>query len=180
MFARLTQRIEKAAPLDPASKVMSKLSDPLAVPVLRGDWLGHALHPMLTDIPIGLWTASTLLDLGGGKASRPAARLLVGMGLVAAVPTAAAGLAEWKSLPDRASRRIATVHAAGNVLALGLYLGSWLSRRGGRHKAGAVWGLAGGLLAAGTGYLGGHLSFALGVGTGDRDRPASERDLEFR
>ena len=179
-MARVTQNIEKSAPLDPAASVLSGLSDMVAVPALRGDWLGHALHPMLTDIPIGFWTASTVLDLVGGTASRPAARRLVGLGLVAAVPTAAAGLAEWKSLPDRASRRVATVHAAGNVLALGLYLGSWLSRRRGQHTAGAIWGLAGGLLAAGTGYLGGHLSFAMGVGTGDRGRPESDTDLELR
>ncbi len=177
-FIRATQRIEKWAPLDSAANGISKLSVPVAVPALRGDWLGHALHPMLTDAPIGLWTASMVLDLVGGKASRPAARRLVGMGLLAAVPTAAAGLAEWESLPNRASRRVATAHAAGNVLVLGLYLRSWLSRRGGRHTAGALWGFAGGVLAAVTGYLGGHLSFALGVGTGERGRPTGDSGHE--
>ena len=39
---------------------------------LSGIWLGHALHPLLTDLPIGTWTSAVLLDwLGGGRAPRP-------------------------------------------------------------------------------------------------------------
>ncbi|MEX2423122.1 MAG: DUF2231 domain-containing protein [Acidimicrobiia bacterium] len=167
-FMRAARAIEQWAPLDPIAAALARLSDAVTIPALRGDWLGHALHPMLTDAAIGLWSASTILDVAGGETSRPAARRLVGLGLVAAVPTAVTGLAEWKSLPNRASRRVATVHAVGNSVVLVLYLRSWLLRRGGRQAAGVRWALAGGVLAAGTGYLGGHLSFGLGVGIGER------------
>ncbi len=39
---------------------------------LHGTWLGHPLHPALTDLPVGAWTASALFDLlervNGGRA----------------------------------------------------------------------------------------------------------------
>src|SRR5262245_66303584 len=30
---------------------------------LHGTWLGHPLHPVLTDVPLGAWTVATVLDL---------------------------------------------------------------------------------------------------------------------
>lgn len=178
-FLLATEHIEKWEPLDQLDEVMSKAGAAASRPGLRGDWLGHALHPMLTDLPLGMWMSAAVLDLIGGKSSRRAAQRLVGGGVLAAVPTAAAGLSEWESLPHRASRRVATVHAVGNTLVLGLYLRSWLARRSGRQATGVVWGLAGGVLAIVTGYLGGHLSFTLGVGMGERGGPgAGERERE--
>jgi uncharacterized membrane protein len=141
--------------------------------VLRGRWLGHALHPLLTDLPLGCWLSACLLDLGGGRSSRKAARRLVGMGLLAAVPTAASGLAEYDTIDSERTARVAAVHGAGNVGVIVCYLASWRARRGGHHLRGVTWGLAGGLLAIVTGYLGGHLSFARGVGAGERWSPTS-------
>src|SRR2546429_5163192 len=63
--------------------------------LLSGADLGHPLHPMLTDLPIGAWVMSALLDAVGGPAAEGAADLLVTAGVVAAVPTAAAGLNGW-------------------------------------------------------------------------------------
>ena len=71
-------------------------------------WLGHPLHPLLTDLPIGFWTSAFVLDLVGGPGSRDASRQLVAWGVVSAVPTAAAGLADWPGL-DRAG----PAHRAG-------------------------------------------------------------------
>src|ERR1700710_476864 len=55
--------------------------------MLSGAWLGHALHPILTDVPIGTWTSATLLDIAGGDDGESAAELLIGAGLAAALPT---------------------------------------------------------------------------------------------
>ena len=41
---------------------------------LSGTWLGHAVHPMLTDLPIGFWTSAFTLDLLGGRHSRQIGR----------------------------------------------------------------------------------------------------------
>jgi uncharacterized membrane protein len=129
---------------------------------LRGDALGHALHPVLTDLPLGCWTSATILDLVGFKRSRPAATTLLAIGLVAAVPTAAAGLVDFQETRGR-DRRIAAVHAAGNSAAVLCYAASLRARLRGRHFRGVVDALAGAALTAGAGHLGGHLALNQGL-----------------
>jgi nitrite reductase/ring-hydroxylating ferredoxin subunit/uncharacterized membrane protein len=142
--------------------------------VLSGTYIGHPLHPVLTDLPIGAWTMAALLDVTGGRASEPAADALVAVGIAAAVPTAAAGLNDWSDTQG-ASRRTGLVHALANSTALGLYVGSLVARRGGRRGLGKALGLAGlGLVSFG-GFLGGHLTYADAVNvnkTADRRGPA--------
>jgi len=81
--------------------------------------MGHALHPSLTDLPLGMWTAASVLDLFAGDESRPAARRLVGVGLLAAGPTALTGWAEWSRTGPRA-QRVGLAHAGLNVAAVAL------------------------------------------------------------
>lgn len=131
--------------------------------VLGGRWLGHALHPMLTDFPLGAWTSATLLDLVGGKAARPAARRLVGFGILTAVPTALAGASDWTAA-TRQQRRVGVVHAASNTVGLACYTASWLARRRGKHWRGVALALAGGVAGTVGGFLGGHLSLAQDTG----------------
>lgn len=133
---------------------------------LLGTWLGHGLHPLMTDLPIGMWTSATLLDLVGGRRSRPAAKRLVGAGIITALPTAATGLAEWLHV-DRASRRVGVVHAGSNTVGLALYVLSYMARRKGHHLRGAALALLGGAAATAGGYLGGHLAIARKDGTRD-------------
>ncbi|HMM96011.1 DUF2231 domain-containing protein [Phycicoccus sp.] len=132
--------------------------------VLRGDWLGHALHPVLTDVVIGTWTSASLLDVVGGEESRDAARTLVGVGLAAVGPTAWTGWAEWAGA-GRREQRVGVVHAVSNGLAIGLYAASYVSRRRGRHSAGARLALAGFAVSGAAAYLGGHLAAARDVGS---------------
>jgi nitrite reductase/ring-hydroxylating ferredoxin subunit/uncharacterized membrane protein len=139
---------------------------------LSGTWLGHALHPLLTDVPIGCWTSSLMLDLlGGRRGGRRAADRLIAIGVLAALPTAVSGLADWGDT-QAAERRVGLVHAAANVAALGLYCRSLGARRRGRRTRGVGLSLiAAGALGAG-GYLGGHLAYVRGLGV---DRTAFER-----
>jgi hypothetical protein len=130
--------------------------------VLRGDWLGHAVHPILTDVVIGTWTSATLLDLVGGNGSRGAAQRLVATGLLAVGPTAWTGWAEWSGA-GRREKRVGLVHAVSNGVAAGLYAASWLSRRRGRHARGAGLALAGASVSGVGAYLGGHLVAARDV-----------------
>ena len=130
---------------------------------LQGAWLGHAAHPMLTDLPIGFWTSAFVLDLVGGRRSRGAADAFVGLGVVSAVPTAAAGLADWSEL-DAPERRRGLVHAVMNLLATVLYGMSFVERLRGRRRRGVMLGLAGASAATAGGYLGGHLVYRRGVG----------------
>jgi nitrite reductase/ring-hydroxylating ferredoxin subunit/uncharacterized membrane protein len=133
---------------------------------LSGTWLGHPLHPLLTDVPIGTWTSATLLDLLGGRASRPAAQRLIGVGLLAAAPTAWSGWSDWAdSEPaDDQVRRIGIVHASANGVAAALYGASLVARRRGAHTTGVLLGLAGASAVGAGGWLGGDLAYARGVG----------------
>jgi nitrite reductase/ring-hydroxylating ferredoxin subunit len=105
---------------------------------------------------------SALLDFVGGAKAEPTADLLVGAGILSAIPTAATGLNDWSDTIG-GERRIGVVHASANVVALSMYAASLLARRSGSRGAGKVLGLAGfGVLVSGA-YLGGHLSFGKGV-----------------
>jgi uncharacterized membrane protein len=139
---------------------------PAAAGALRGLWLGHALHPLLTDFPLGAWMSASFLDLFGGTHARQASQRLVGFGLLAAIPTAAAGLAEWRETGGGA-RRVGVVHAGVNSTATLLYGSSWLARRRGAHRAAIALGVGGGVVATLGGYFGGHLTLVRKIGTSD-------------
>lgn len=131
---------------------------------LRGDWLGHALHPLLTDVVLGSWTSALVLDAVGGRDSRVAARRLVGTGLLAVGPTAWSGWAEWSTAGPR-DRRVGLVHAVTNGVAIGLYGASYVARRRDRHRAGVSLALMGQAVSGAGAYLGGHLATARKVGS---------------
>ncbi len=176
----LTQTLERAEAVDTGARVLQPLADavtcvPAVDAALRGTWLGHAVHPMLTDFPLGAWTSTTLLDLFGGPRARPAATGLLAFGVAAAIPTALAGLAEWRAT-DGAARRVGIVHAGVNTTALALYTASLVTRLRGRYRAATGLGVAGGLTATTGGYIGGHLSLVRKIGTADpafADSPGS-------
>jgi nitrite reductase/ring-hydroxylating ferredoxin subunit/uncharacterized membrane protein len=165
---RLTGRLEGASWLDAPSKALAGAVDRALGPgrakdTLSGTWLGHPLHPVLTDVPIGAWTSVAALDVLGGERARDGDDALVALGVLAAAPAMAAGLADWADTIG-AERRVGFAHAAANTTALVMYIASWVARRTGRRGVGVALGLAGAATVAAGGYLGGHLSFASGVG----------------
>ncbi|MBT0994509.1 hypothetical protein KIN34_09440 [Cellulomonas sp. DKR-3] len=162
---RATDAIESRAALDsPAAALRGVADRVLAQPrlqaLLRGVPLGHAAHPLLTDVPIGMWVSASALDLLAPVAGRRASQRLVGLGVLAAAPTVLTGLADWRASEplDERVRRVGVVHAAANATATAFYAGSWLARRRGRHTVGVALALAGGTVAGVGGYLGGHLT----------------------
>ena len=165
---RFPEVIEGLSFLDPPSEAVGRFVSKTVPPgpvkdLLSGTWLGHAAHPLLTDLPIGFWTSAWVLDIVGGVRSGPAARKLVGLGILAAVPTAATGASDWADTTG-GERRVGLVHAAANSAALGAFVVSYLHRRRGNRLKGFAWGSLGALSATAGGHLGGHLINALGVG----------------
>jgi len=161
-------RIEKAAWLDriadASQAVLHAVFRPgLAKDVASGTPVGHPVHPLLVTVPIGSWVAASYLDLAGGRRSRKAARRLVGFGIATAVPAAITGASDWSDTSG-AERRVGLVHAAANYTALSLYCASWLARRRRQHATGVALAAAGATVLTVSGWLGGHLSYALGVG----------------
>ena len=163
---KLTSRLERFDAVDrvagPVRELVAKAitAGPLK-DALSGTWLGHPFHPLLIAVPIGSFVGTSVLDLTSGD-NAAAARRLVGLGVLSAVPTAASGLSDWSDTTG-AEQRVGAVHAALNLAAVALYGASWVRRRRG-DGAGTVLALAGGALVGAAGYLGGHLSYALGVG----------------
>src|SRR6187402_3905469 len=89
-LAGFVERVEHDGRLDALVSKLGPLARRIAdgpqAPLLRGDPLGHALHPMLTDLPIGFFTSSFMLDLAGGRRGRHASQTLIGLGLISLVP----------------------------------------------------------------------------------------------
>lgn len=176
----LARRLEKVDALDkmaaPLAAAVKKAIGPgLRKDLLSGVGLGHPLHPALTDIPIGAFTGATILDLVGRGRHEPAAEALLGAGILAALPTAAAGLADWSDTYG-GEQRVGLVHAAGNVAALALFGASLAARRAGAQGLGRVLSFAGFGVLGGSGYLGGYLSFARGVGVNNAFNEAKPKD----
>ena len=165
---RLARAIEESAAADRLSALLAPFAGPVGATglgdLLRDRLVGHALHPAVTDVPIGAWTAATVIDVRGRRAERRAATAFEALGLLAAVPTALTGLAEW-SRTGGADRRVGSAHAAVNTLALGLHASSWAARRSGRHGLGVTAGLLGNALVGVSAFLGGHLTTVRKVGS---------------
>jgi nitrite reductase/ring-hydroxylating ferredoxin subunit/uncharacterized membrane protein len=165
----LAERIEELQQLDGAGEALKSLVDRYVHPrtevkdLLSGTWLGHPLHPVLTDVVLGAWTSSFLLDLIPGRRTRKASNRLVDIGILAAAPTALAGLSDWADTWGR-TRRVGLVHASANVVALYLYVRSSVARKRGRRLRGRWLSIAGFGVVTTSAYLGGHLSFGKGIG----------------
>ena len=147
---------------DPARKAVVAVLRPQVVKdVLHGTWLGHPVHPVVVQLPVGAWTSAGLLDLV--PPMRPAATLLIGTGCAAAVPAALSGAADWAE-QGTGVRRLGVLHAAANTAALGLYLGSLVARARGRGGLGRALSWTGLAIATGSASIGGHMSYAQSSG----------------
>ena len=162
-------RIERAEALDrPAAAVRAVVQRVLGnralKDVLHGVWLGHPLHPGLAAVAAGSFISATVLDtvgtpVGGGRAP---SSFLIATGLALSPPTAAAGWADWaESHEDQ--QRVGLVHAAANVVGIGLYAAALVQRLRGR-SSGRLLSVAAGAAAGAGALLGGHMGYRQAVG----------------
>lgn len=162
------RQIEKMEQIDQMSAPMIKFArratgSDAVKSALSGTWLGHQLHPMLTDIPIGSWMAAGFLDIVGPIGSHKYARRLVGLGILAAIPAAASGASDWSETMG-SQQRVGYVHAMANSTALLLQTTSYLMRRKDKNARAALVSMAALATTAVAGYLGGHLLQNIGLG----------------
>ncbi|MCC6328798.1 MAG: Rieske 2Fe-2S domain-containing protein [Acidobacteria bacterium] len=134
---------------------------------LHGTWLGHPLHPALTDIPLGAWTAALVFDLmaeaDGAANPKAAADVAITVGLAGAAGAAVTGLTDW-SATGGSARRSGLLHGLLNVGATALYGASLWRRSAGDRRNGRTLAYAGYAVSAMAAYLGGHLVFSEQVG----------------
>ena len=167
----LLERLGRLEAVDAPAQAVAKFvrnakRPPKIDEALSGTWLGHPVHPLLILLPMGSWTSAVVLDWLGGRDAEKAADILLGVGIAGAVPTVATGYADWADTEpgNDTVRRIGIVHAALNASATILFGASLAARGGGSRGSGKLLALAGmGAISAG-GYLGGHLTYAEGVG----------------
>ncbi|HEY0069322.1 MAG TPA: Rieske 2Fe-2S domain-containing protein [Chloroflexia bacterium] len=140
----------------------------LAKDFLNGVWLGHPLHPVITDVPVGAWTITQLLDLislfrGDDAGLDEAADISLGAGIVAALGAAVTGLVDWSDVGG-SHRRMGMAHALINVGGLTLNVASLALRAGGKKHRGLARSLSAGgyLLNATAAYVAGELVYNLG------------------
>jgi len=134
--------------------------DVLAVlDVLHGRWLGHALHPALSDLPIGFWTGSFLLDVAGKD---DAAKLLSAAGTAGGVAAFATGVADW-SVTDGRDRRLGLLHGLLNTAGMAMQVVSLAARLRGRRRQARNWSGASLAVTYASAYLGGHLVMERGL-----------------
>src|SRR5437868_5578871 len=127
---------------------------------LNGTWLGHPLHPVATDIPLGAWTVTLLLDAieNGDRRSglARAADASLALGLAGAAASAVSGLTDWSDT-DARPRRVGMAHAILNVGGTLLFAGSLFSRKKGCRMTGKTLAIAGYLSIITAAYFGGQL-----------------------
>ncbi|MFI6001971.1 DUF2231 domain-containing protein [Streptomyces sp. NPDC051366] len=129
--------------------------------LLRGRPLGHPVHPVLVQVPIGCWLSAAVLDVVPG--TQRAATTLTAVGLAGVAPAAVAGWADWADLPPEQAR-VGLAHAVSNVAAVACYTVSLAARLRGRSTKGRLWSWGGLTAVAVTGALGGHVAYRQAVG----------------
>ena len=132
---------------------------------LHGVWLGHPLHPVVTDVPLGAWTTALALDAAanGDPGMRRAATFAMGVGLAGALGAAVTGLTDW-SETDGKSRRAGLVHGLLNITATALFATAFALRRSDSHNNGRTCAWTGYAVALGAAYLGGDLVYGQRIG----------------
>jgi nitrite reductase/ring-hydroxylating ferredoxin subunit/uncharacterized membrane protein len=144
---------------------------------MHGVWLGHPLHPVFTDVPIGAWTTSLVLDAVGAiredEGLERASDVAMAVGLVGAVGAAVTGLTDWSETQGR-SRRTGLLHGLLNITATALYATAYALRKSGSRSAGTSCALAGYTIALGAAFLGGDLVYDQRIGVTHADVPQPE------
>jgi len=145
---------------------------------LHGTWLGHPLHPMLTDVPIGAWTVTAVLDgldgISGRETFGRAAQITLTLGLVGAAGAALTGLADWSKIGRGGARRVGLAHGPLNTTSVACYVTSLILRRRQARRAGRGFAWLGFLISTAAAYLGGHLVYSQQIGvdhTADQSPP---------
>lgn len=164
-WLKTLDRIERTTVTDPAIRVLQRgiRSLPLGGmrDLLRGRPLGHPVHPVLVQVPIGCWLSASVLDFMPG--TQHAASTLTAVGLAGVAPAAVAGWADWADLPPEQAR-VGLAHAASNVAAVACYTASLTARLRGHSAKGRLWALGGMAAVAVSGALGGHVAYRQAVG----------------
>jgi len=141
---------------------------------LHGKWLGHALHPMITDVPIGAWTTAVALDtmeLCGSDKYKAGADAAVTIGLAGAAGAAVTGLTDWTGT-TQIERKAGLAHALLNIGATALFLTSAILRKNEKSRKTAIsLSILGYCITTASAYIGGNLVYNQQMGVNHAAAP---------
>ena len=142
---------------------------------LHGVWLGHPLHPVFTDMPLGAWTTALALDAASkdDAGMRRAATFAMGVGLIGALGAAVTGLTDWSETNGR-SRRAGLIHGLLNLSATTCFATAFALRQKDSHDTGRTCAWTGYAIALGAAYLGGDLVYGQRIGVTHADAELPE------
>ncbi len=153
---------------------------------LNGSWLGHPVHPVLTDVPIGAWLLTVIFDIiwlisptSFAWAARGAEAAVI-VGILGALGAVATGLTDWSDTYG-AERRVGLNHAIYNTSALILYIVSLvlrLTQPSGESIVGAIFGFVGFIAVSYAAYLGGEMVYTKGTNVNHTAWEAGSEDFE--
>ena len=132
---------------------------------LNGSWLGHSLHPVLTDVVVGGFTMLIVLDLVSlvfGANFRDPSLIILGISILAGLGAVLSGLTDYKDTATGDERNLATLHGWTNIIALLFYGVAFFVRLGDGLVLGQVLGIIGYLIISVGAYIGGHVVFKYG------------------
>lgn len=159
-----------AAPLSQAVRGAYEAAGPVgrqAKNAVHGVWLGHPLHPVFTDLPLGAWTTGLVLDAMASanrdRGMERAADVAIAVGLAGAAGAAVTGLTDWSETSGR-SRRTGLVHGLLNIAATTLYATAYILRKNGSRSSGQACAMAGYSVALGAAWFGGDLVYGQRIG----------------
>ena len=156
--------------------VGSALGSPAVRETLQGRSIGHAMHPLLVQLPLGTLYSAVILDLLHGADASRQARALVGVTALSALPAVVTGFAEWLDADDR-TQRVGVAPAVINAIGTTASVASFVARGNPWSKAGYLWAAVAGVAYSAGGYLGGHMSLVRKYASHDEpsDREAVTR-----
>lgn len=141
---------------------------------LNGTWIGEPLHAILTDVPIGAWTAALVFDglelTGGRREYAVAADTAIAIGLAGAVSAAITGVTDWSDV-DPPARRIGMIHGLLNLSATSLFAISLVGRKKSHRGMGRIFAALGFGVMTVAAHLGGKMVYEHRIGV---DRTAGE------
>jgi nitrite reductase/ring-hydroxylating ferredoxin subunit/uncharacterized membrane protein len=149
---------------------------------LNGSWLGHSLHPVLTDVVIGGSTVAVLLEIIGWfgvDGLRPAIAWTLGLTWLAAIGAIVTGLTDYKDTATGDERNLAGMHGLINIVATIAFIVAFVAYLGPGGSLGPVLLIAGYLVVSVGAYIGGHVVFKYGYMVNHNAFPRARRAKEF-
>ncbi len=134
--------------------------------------MGHPVHPMLVNFPLGLLVTSAVFDIihwiTGNRYWSGLAFWMIAAGVISGIMAAIVGTIDALAIPSGTrAKSVSWLHGAGNSLVLVLFVASWFLRLNTPENppiVAYVLSFLGAALLGATGWLGGELTLRLGIG----------------